>query len=100
MCSRVVIFTSHTNAHYMMPIASCLGLPCVCVCVYSHFARPISYALTPILPFDASTWLFLFVTMNVCTLLYYAIKWISELLASYGDNGHGGSMRSPDRFVV
>lgn len=69
--------------------------------------RPISYALTPILPFDASTWLFLFVTMNVCAILYYAIKWISEFLASFtGDNsddggGDGGDgLRSPNRLVV
>lgn len=37
-----------------------------------------SYALTPILPFDPATWLFLLVTLNICIVGYYAIKYYAE----------------------
>lgn len=54
-------------------------------CCFVHF-RPLSYALTPILPFTGSTWLFLFVTIHICVLLYYAIKYFSKWL-SHKDDG-------------
>lgn len=43
--------------------------------------RPVSYALTPILPFDGETWFYLFVTMHVCILLYYYVKRCSEVMS-------------------